>query len=187
MRKLLFLLIVVTIILSVTGEAIKTSNYENEIKTEAHYIDAVKEKTDDKRTITIGWEYYPSVNKDSDIPNTIIYLSVHEKEVKHYKLGTYTGGFYDVTKDDCGWELPDNSIINCFGWYGGAGDIFGVVKSGSNKLVVKHKFVEESGGDEDVANTILKTKFEDILTIDIDENAEIKTIKGINLNNNYEE
>ena len=48
------------------------------------------------------------------------------------------------------WSREDNELSKLVCWFGGGGDEFSVFKEG-DKYFLKHRFIQESGGSEEVA------------------------------------
>lgn len=135
-----------------------------------------------KEIITIEWEFEVSYDEDNyDIPKTKVYLILNkETSIREY-LGEYVGTLEDYSLDDNSWGFPEDSIIACFGWYAGAGDLLCVVREESDVLAVKHKVIAESGGDAEIQKELDNYTFENILTIPISEDAVVESDKEISL------
>lgn len=130
-----------------------------------------------KENITISWEFEVSYDEDNfDIPKTKVYLVIKgETNIKEY-VGEYIGTLENYSLNDDNWGFPEDSIIACFGWYAGSGDLLSVVREEPGTLVVKHKVIAESEGDPEIEKELENYVFENIRSIQIDEDARIETI-----------
>lgn len=126
----------------------------------------------ENKVIKVGWEFNTYTRTDNyDAPNTEVYLIIDGENKERLKIGEYIGNF----TEDFSWEVPDGSIIQCFGWYAGAGDILSVVREKEDTLAVKHKMLEEGLSEKERKSV----QFRVVKTISIPKEVKIEKIKVI--------
>lgn len=132
------------------------------------------EPTNITDSISIGWEFELSYDTDNyDIPITKVYLIIEGDIDKKEFVGEYTGILENCSLNNDSWEYPENSIIKCFGWYAGAGDLLCVVRNEPGVLSVKHKAISE--GCEDLeSNEIVEDIFHEVISIRINDDTIIQ-------------
>jgi len=156
MRRIYLIFIVITLI---TGCS-QTNNNE-----------VLIEGTTEELLVSWNFEYIESKDVDG-LYRTNAYVNLVSSEEKSIYIGEFFGYLKEDNPIDSVLDYPENSILACRSWYAGSGDLLCVIED-ENRLVVKHKIVGESGGDPEVAEELDNMIFEEIHTINIDENVNI--------------
>jgi hypothetical protein len=149
------------------------STYETAPETTATAAD------EEENIVKIGWDFDYSSNNDDQNPITNLYIIVTDGEqTKREYIGEYTETLeYDLPENNS-WGYPDDTIIACYGWFAGGGDLFAVVREGPETIAVMHKYVSEPGETTGSAETQDNGIFETILTVKIDKEAKIELIEN---------
>lgn len=157
------------------------------IYTSEHSDISIQKQTKDdvitnNEIIRVSWEFKTSINDEGyGEPRTKVFLKLSGNENRSIYIDEYIGYLEEVTPQTCTWEFPENSIMRVFGWYGGSGDLLCLVREKPDKLVVKHKQIEESGGDPKFAEELKKLKFAIIKSIDIRKESKVESLNSINI------
>lgn len=193
MKKIIMLLIVVTLMLGMSGcstPSPKQTSSPKPINSDKNIAEATSKATITESptpTVSLSSNVIPSPSQDNevqigfelnsyekeDMPYTDVNFIIHNgKEEEKVLIGSYLGDGFRIESFENRAFFNADSIIGCQVYYAGGGDnVFAYLKD--SEIEVKH--IEFLEGNEEMDSEIIKEEV--VITREIPKNAIIKTFE----------
>jgi hypothetical protein len=112
--------------------------------------------------VTLEWVFTPDAESTEEMPMTRASLVLSGPVNTRIEVGSYSGN--GAKAADTSWSAPEGSLATAIFWWAGGGDELSIFQTESDRLVIRHRTIDEVSG---------YGEFEDKMTLGIPENARV--------------